>query len=87
MEKAAALSADALIFDLEDAVAPDAKTAARVALAEALETHDYGHRARLCRINGLDTGLVEADLAAIAPTRPEAILLPKVESDAADVRP
>jgi len=78
MEKAASLPVDAIIFDLEDAVTPDAKAQARVLLAEALERHDYGARVKLLRINGFDTGLAEADLDAVQRMKVDAVLLPKV---------
>lgn len=78
LEKARGLPCDAIIFDLEDAVAPDDKANARQTLAGALATMDFGPRAQLVRINGLDTDWGAADLDAIAPTRPQAILLPKV---------
>lgn len=84
LQKAAGLAADAIIFDLEDAVAPDEKARARVLLAETLATTDYGQRAGLVRINGFDTEWGAADLDVIAPARPEAILLPKVNA-AADI--
>ena len=55
LEKAKSLPVDAIIFDLEDAVAIDEKENARALLAETLKTADYGPRARIVRINGLDT--------------------------------
>ena len=55
LEKATQLPADAIIFDLEDAVTPEAKVEARKALAHALDIHDYGTRYKIIRINGLDT--------------------------------
>lgn len=84
MEKAASMPVDAIIFDLEDAVAPDAKAQARELLAQALERHDYGARSLLLRINGFDTDYAAQDLAAIAGLKADAVLLPKVNS-AADV--
>lgn len=84
LEKATRLAADAIIFDLEDAVAPAEKGAARAALGQALSTLDYGQRTKLIRINALDTGWAEADLDALSPLAPEAIVLPKVNA-AADV--
>ncbi len=80
LEKATRLPADAIIFDLEDAVAPDEKDAARGALVEALSALDYGPRAKLIRINALETGWAEADLDALSRLAPEAILLPKVNA-------
>ena len=82
LDKARALAADAIIFDLEDAVAPEAKPGAREQLAEALQ-QDYGRRARIVRINGLDTEWGEADARAFA-TAPgvDAVLVPKVDGAA-----
>ncbi|MBD3763837.1 MAG: CoA ester lyase [Rhodobacterales bacterium] len=86
LDKARDLAADAIIFDLEDAVAPDEKPAARALLAQVLATADYGGRARIVRINGLDTPWGADDIAAFAAIRQvEAILIPKV-SRAADVQ-
>jgi len=84
LEKAQSLAADAIIFDLEDAVAPDEKANARELLAATLARADYGPRGKLVRINGFDTEWGEKDLDVIALARPEAILLPKVNS-AADI--
>lgn len=84
MEKAQGLPADAIIFDLEDAVAPDAKEAARDALAQAL-TQDYGRRARIVRINGMSTDWGEGDARACAGAladKADAVLIPKVNSAA-----
>ncbi len=82
MDKARGLPADAIIFDLEDAVAPDEKVAARDLLVATLKTVDYGPRARIVRINGLDTGWGRADAAALAGVTVEGVLLPKVGSPA-----
>ena len=79
LEKAASLPTDAIIFDLEDAVAVDEKENARHLLAERLQSVDYGNRAKLVRINALSTVWGAADLDVIATARPEAILLPKVD--------
>ncbi|UWQ21688.1 CoA ester lyase [Jannaschia sp. W003] len=78
LEKARGLPTDAIIFDLEDAVAPAEKAAARETLREAL-AGDYGTRLRLVRVNGLDTEWGAADLAAFADAPCDAILLPKVD--------
>ncbi|MEM9975571.1 MAG: CoA ester lyase [Pseudomonadota bacterium] len=83
LEKAKGLPVDAIIFDLEDAVAPDEKPAARAVLAETLAGGGYGARAGLVRINGFDTAWGSDDLDVIAEARPEAILMPKVGSAAA----
>lgn len=76
MEKAQTLAADAIIFDLEDAVAPAEKAPARELLAQALLA-DYGGRARIVRINGLDTEWGEGDARAFARGA-DAVLIPKV---------
>src|SRR3712207_426263 len=78
LEKAKALAADALILDLEYAVAPDAKTLARDQVAAAVTAGGYGTRELVIRINALDTPWGEADLAAAAAAGPDAILVPKV---------
>lgn len=80
LEKAKTLPADALIFDLEDAVAPDAKAAARQQVCEAVRTGEYGQRERIVRVNGLATLWGPEDLAAVACCGADAVLLPKVES-------
>jgi (3S)-malyl-CoA thioesterase len=79
LEKARSMPVDAIIFDLEDAVAPEEKPAARATLAEALKT-SYGQRTRIVRINGLDTEWGLDDAKAAAAMDCDAILLPKVET-------
>lgn len=82
LEKARELAADAIIFDLEDAVAPEEKVRAREVLNAALGA-DYGGRARIVRVNGLGTEWVEGDLAAFGGhPGVDAVLLPKVNSGA-----
>jgi citrate lyase subunit beta/citryl-CoA lyase len=78
LEKARSLPADALIFDLEDAVAPDAKASAREQVRAAVQAGGYGPRETIIRVNGLATPWGHADLAAAA--RADAVLIPKVES-------
>jgi citrate lyase beta subunit len=82
LEKARTLPADALIFDLEDAVAPEAKEAARTNVVLAAESKAYGKREIAIRCNGLGTPWGEADIEAIAKSGADAILVPKVESAA-----
>jgi citrate lyase beta subunit len=82
LEKARTLPADALIFDLEDAVAPEAKEAARTNVVLAAESRAYGKREIVIRCNGLGTPWGEADIEAIAKSGADAILVPKVESAA-----
>ena len=81
MEKARTLEADAIIFDLEDAVAPGEKIAARDALAAALG-NDYGPRARIVRINGLATEWGADDARFCTGLNADAVLIPKVDSPA-----
>jgi (3S)-malyl-CoA thioesterase len=80
LDKARGLAADAIIFDLEDAVAPDAKDAARITLREELDKGGYGNRAKLVRINGFDTIWGNADIQAFRNAEIDGILLPKVNS-------
>lgn len=80
LEKAAGLAADALIFDLEDAVAPEAKHEARAQLSHALATHTYSGRVKILRINALETLWGAEDAALAAGLAVDAILLPKAET-------
>ena len=80
LEKAKSLSADALIFDLEDAVAPDAKADARGMAVQAALSGEYGRREIAIRANGLDTPWGKEDLQAIAQSGAHAVVIPKVES-------
>ncbi|MGH7095878.1 MAG: HpcH/HpaI aldolase/citrate lyase family protein [Stellaceae bacterium] len=80
LAKARGLPADGLIFDLEDAVAPDAKNAARAAIAATLAAGGYGARERVVRVNPLDSPWGAGDLAAAARMPVDAVLLPKVET-------
>ncbi|MBV9637546.1 MAG: CoA ester lyase, partial [Methylobacteriaceae bacterium] len=65
LEKARTLAADALILDLEDAVAPEAKEVARAQVAAAIAAGGYGRRELVVRVNALDTPWGAADLAAL----------------------
>ena len=80
LDKARSLPADVLILDLEDSVAPDAKDVARRQVVEAVRVGGYGGRELLVRVNGLNTPWGHADLAALATSGADAVLLPKVES-------
>lgn len=82
LEKARGLDVDAIIFDLEDAVAPDEKRTARMTLSAALTAGGYGERYRIVRINGLDTEWGHEDAKAVADMDCDAVLLPKTESAA-----
>ena len=79
LEKARELPVDGLILDLEDAVAPEAKTRARDAVVKALK-EGFGDREVLVRINGLDTLWWVDDIETAASARPDAVLVPKVSS-------
>jgi len=79
LEKARRLAVDAIIFDLEDAVAPDEKPAARAVLQNALSAGGYGSRLKIARINALDTNWGAEDAKALAASGADAILLPKVD--------
>jgi citrate lyase subunit beta/citryl-CoA lyase len=78
LEKARTLPADALILDLEDAVAPDAKDLARQQVCDAVKARGFGKREIIIRVNGLATPWGEADLRAAAEAKPDAILVPKI---------
>lgn len=80
LEKAKTLETDALILDLEDAVAPDAKSQARERVCAAATSGEYGDREITIRINGLGTQWHDADLAAAVAAKPAAIVVPKVNS-------
>ena len=82
LEKARGLAADAIIFDLGDAVAPDAKVEARAILKAELDKGGYGNRAKIVRINGFDTEWGKDDIAAFVGADIDAILMPKVGSAA-----
>jgi citrate lyase subunit beta/citryl-CoA lyase len=80
IEKARTLPADGVILDLEDAVAPDAKVAARDQVAAAVKAGGFGAREVFIRVNGIDTPWYADDLQAAAKAAPDAILVPKVDS-------
>ena len=82
LEKAKALSADALILDLEDAVAPDAKELARKQVCEAVKAGGFGSREVAIRVNGFATPYGAEDFQAALEASPDAILLPKIETPA-----
>jgi citrate lyase subunit beta/citryl-CoA lyase len=86
LEKAKSIPADALILDLEDAVAPEAKETARAQVCAAVDAGGYGHRELIIRVNALDTPWGQADIEAAAAAAPDAILLPKPGTGADIVR-
>ena len=79
LEKAKDIQADALIFDLEDAVAPDSKEVAREQACAAAASSEYGNRELTIRCNGLDTPWGKDDLLAAAAAGPAAVVIPKVD--------
>ena len=80
LAKAKALPVDALILDLEDAVAPDAKEAARESACAAVRSGEYGRRELTIRVNGIGTQWHEEDLAAACAAGPDGIVVPKVNT-------
>lgn len=80
VEKARTLACDAVILDLEDAVAPDAKPDARRAAVEAAAAGGFGHRLLAIRVNALSTSWGRDDFAAAAAAPVDAIVVPKVDS-------
>lgn len=78
IEKARTLDADVIVLDLEDAVAPELKEAARAAAVAAVRTGGFGPRELMVRVNALDTPWGLDDLAALADAAPDAVLAPKV---------
>ena len=82
MEKARGIDCDGIIFDLEDAVAPEAKALARAQVDAAVGAGGYGHRELVVRVNGLGTRWCEDDVRCVARLNVDAMLFPKVESEA-----
>jgi citrate lyase subunit beta/citryl-CoA lyase len=80
IEKARILPVDGIILDLEDAVAPNAKDAAREQVAEAVRAGGFGHREVMIRLNGMDTPWFARDFEAAITARPDAILVPKIST-------
>src|SRR5210317_870415 len=80
LDKARGLPVDAIIFDLEDAVSPDAKIEARETLKSALAAEGYGARYKIIRINGLVSEWGQGDIAALRDADADAFLIPKVDS-------
>jgi citrate lyase subunit beta/citryl-CoA lyase len=87
LDKAMASGADAVIIDLEDSIAPERKAAAREAAFDFLKrVSGKADRPRLLvRINGLETGMTDADLDAVIAGKPDAVLLPKADGGASAV--
>jgi citrate lyase subunit beta/citryl-CoA lyase len=80
LEKARSIPCDGLILDLEDAVAPDAKAAAREAACAAAASGEYGAREVTIRVNGADTEWHADDMRAACEAGPDAVVVPKVDS-------
>jgi citrate lyase subunit beta/citryl-CoA lyase len=87
LEKGLTSGADVLLLDLEDSIAPDGKAAARETTDAILrEAQPVAQRPRLyVRVNGIDTGLIDADLDAVLAGKPDGIMLPKAEGGASIV--
>ena len=80
IDKARTLPCDAIIIDLEDAVAPDAKEAARRQAVDAVKAGGFAQREVFIRVNGIDTPWVEDDFEAVVAAKPDAVLVPKITS-------
>ncbi|MCX7608535.1 MAG: CoA ester lyase [Anaerolineales bacterium] len=80
IEKSLTFGADCICLDMEDGVAPSRKEVARRQIAAALRSLDFGVSERTARINPVGSGLEQADLEAVLPARPDAIVLPKAET-------
>jgi len=80
LDKAKTLAADAIIFDLEDAVAPESKPDARHSAAAAVQSGEYGRRELIIRVNGIGTQWHDEDIAVAAKAGPDVVLVPKVNS-------
>jgi citrate lyase subunit beta/citryl-CoA lyase len=80
LEKAATLSTDCVVMDLEETIVPEAKDQARENVVHALGHYDYGGRERIVRVNRLGSPWLEADLAAVANAGADAVLFPRIES-------
>jgi citrate lyase beta subunit len=79
IQKGISLGVDVVVMDLEDGVAHNRKTEARVTIAAALRDLDFGRSERMVRLNPIGSGLEHDDLAAVLPHRPDSLMLPKVE--------
>ena len=80
LEKAKSIPADALILDLEDSVAPEAKADARSRVCDAVRSGGYGRREVAIRVNGIDSEWFADDMAAAIAAVPDAIVVPKISS-------
>src|SRR5262249_2591924 len=83
IEKGVSSGADAVIMDIEDGTALNRKQAARDTIREALATLDFGRIAKMVRVNGIETGMTQDDLRQTIAGRPDAYVLPKVDSSEA----
>ena len=79
IEKALTLDVDCICMDMEDGVALTRKAEARRTIAAALQELDFGRSEKLVRINAVGSGLEGEDIQAVLPSRPDGIVLPKVE--------
>jgi citrate lyase beta subunit len=85
IQKAIGLGVDCICMDIEDGVAANRKTAARLTIVEALRSLDFGRAERLVRINPVGSGLEAEDLRAVLPAHPDGLVIPKV-GDADQIR-
>jgi citrate lyase beta subunit len=81
IEKARSLDADVIVFDLEDATAPEAKVEARSLVCKALEEGGFGRSRLVVRVNGLTTKWWQDDMKVVCATKPEAIIVPKISNE------
>lgn len=81
IEKARHLPADVIVFDLEDATAPDAKSAARDMVCDAVKEGGFDDRKLIIRVNGLETEWWQDDMEAVCGAKPDAVLVPKINSE------
>lgn len=85
LDRAASSGADVLLLDLEDSVMPEHKVAARDTVAAYMRNRTAGGPALFVRVNSITSGLIDDDLAAIVPARPDGVMLPKAEGGASVV--
>src|SRR5512135_1817528 len=78
IQKATTLGVDCICMDIEDGVALNRKADARSTIVQALQTLDFGRSERIVRVNPVGSGLIEEDLKAVLPARPDGLVLPKV---------
>jgi citrate lyase beta subunit len=80
IDKATTLGVDCICMDMEDGVASNRKVEARACITLALQEQDFGSSEKLARINAVGSGLENEDIAAVLPSHPDGIVIPKIES-------